>query len=632
MISQMLGSAAAEVPDGVAIAYHDEKISYRELIQMVHAAGAGLRRLGVNAGQTVVIALPNCPEFVVAYLATAHIQARVCALDPAAKEQELKECLNDVRPRLILTDGFRAPVFQRLLALHGGAGGGVNGGVDVGANGGAESTVIVVAGSGDLGDPGPFVGFNRLLERSVSPGVSPGVSSETQPGMPPSPYVGEWSYIYSSGSTGRQKLICRTQANQVAEAENITSTAGITSRDVIVCMVPLFHALGQNCCMITAIRAGATLVLMPDGDAPESAGRPLAHRVLELIREHRATVVPGVPVIFEQLSDVAPEVECDLSSVRLFLSGSNFLSSSIAEKFRRRYGMPLRQTYGSSEAGSVAWDCGRDDEVRPDSVGRPLNNVHVQVVDSARRRVPAGTSGELAVKSRAVMPGYVGQPSLNAEVISDGWYFTGDLGMLDDSGRLYITGRANLLIDTGGHKVNPLEVEAVLRSHAMVRDAVLTGVSTTGGDQYLVAVVVPAGAVGGEELIAYCRNKLIDYKVPGQVIFQDELPLSSTGKVLRRQLSPSEVQQARSAGLPGPYRENSIVEYLIRQVANRSEMPSEQISVTMPLIAMGLNSLGAMQLRGAIETDLGVQVSIAEILTAESIADIAANLESRRRR
>jgi acyl-CoA synthetase (AMP-forming)/AMP-acid ligase II len=607
MISRMLQVAALANPGGDAIAYLDRRVSYRELYQSALNGADGLRLHGVSAGDTVILALNNCPEFVMVYYAAALLHAKVYAIDPNAADPELRRCIRDAEPALVVTHAMRAATFRRLLAER------------------ADLRARIAVIEGERG--------THLMLTDLFAG--PATSGLDMSGPVVEPYPGDWSVTYSSGSTGTPKRICRTQRNQVAEAEHIAATAAIRPRDRILCTVPLFHALGQFCCMITAVRAGATLVLLeqtgpPDQDSSRQIvlGAQIG-RVLEMIEKHKATIVPAVPYVYELLADVDESHHADVSSVRLFLSGGNFLPPAIAERFARRYGKPVRQTYGSSEAGSVAWDCRDPERAVSGSAGHPLDGVEVRLVDPYRRPVPSGSVGEVAVRAPSVMTGYDGRPDLTAQVISDGFYYTGDIGMIDEDGRLHITGRLSLLIDTGGHKVNPLEVEEALIEHPQVREAVLTSVGTQGGDEILVAVVVAAGPAEEEELLSFCRARLTDYKVPHRIIFRDALPRSPLGKVLRRDVELAEFttsgETAAAAGQAGD-RQAATAGYLVGQLSRLLQMPAERIDTGAPILATGINSLMAMQLRLAIERDLGRPAQLGMLLGTHSLGDVAALL------
>ncbi len=609
MIDQMLRGSATTVPGRTAIAYRARHISYRELYEMVSAAGEGMRRHHVGKGDTVLMALHNCPEFVVAYFATAFIQAKIYAVDPWSTESELKSCVADCVPQFIITEARRAATFDRIRRELGGI----------------PETIVVV--DQRLDEYACFADFTEC-------------AGTNDRNWAHEPYAGEWSYAYSSGSTGTPKRICRTQANQVAEAANIAASAAVTASDVILCALPLFHALGQFCCMTVAAGTGATLVLLDrstraDGKSGDALFPSQCRLVLDLIRTYRVTIMPAVPYIYDALADVSPDFTCNVSSLRLCLSGGNFLPEATAERFARRYGIPVRQTYGSSEAGSVSWDCRPAEEVTYGSVGTPLNNVNVGIVDGRRDPLPPGTIGEISVRSDAVMTGYVERPDLNRVALVDGWYFTGDLGMITDDGLLYVTGRKNLLIDTGGRKVNPIEVEVVLESHPQVQEAVVVGSPTPGGGEILTAVVVPVERFDPDELLRFSRDHLADYKVPRRFLRRDHLPRSSVGKVLRRELNLSDtfatddeapVGEGRRAGLDRVARNDELTTYLVRQVATLLRADPDQIDVKAPVSSIGLDSLMALQLQMTIENDLGVPGRLTELLDGSSFADIGRRL------
>ena len=239
----MLRATVEAVPDADAIVYLDRRISYRELYHNVCACSESLRQLGVAVGGTVLLAVRNCPEFVFVYFSTAILHAKVYAIDPDASDPEVRRCLREARPRVVVTDPAQVARFERLHAER----------PDL-------TALIVVVG----GDPGGHIAADELFA-ATGPTVVAGKGSSE-------PHSGDWSYTYSSGSTGSPKLICRTQSNQVAEADNITATAQIGPDDRVLCVVPLFHALGQFCCMIVAARSGAALVLLEQTDTAPTAG------------------------------------------------------------------------------------------------------------------------------------------------------------------------------------------------------------------------------------------------------------------------------------------------------------------------------------------------------------------------
>jgi long-chain acyl-CoA synthetase len=323
-------------------------------------------------------------------------------------------------------------------------------------------------------------------------------------------------YQFSSGSTGRPKRLARTHGQLWAEAH---SYGFVDPDDRVFCAIPLFHTYPMSCCLMAVVRHGATLVFL-DQPHPFVMRR---QRALELLERERVTVFPGVPLQFRHLAD-AP-IGADLSALRLCFSAGTALPRETFDAFAARFGVPVRQLYGCTEAGTLTANLDPDPVASFESVGTPVGNVEVLILD-----------GEIAVSSPALTDGYSGMEKLNRRVFRDGWFLTGDLGRLDSAGRLYVTGRKKLLIEVAGHKVDPIEVEDVVLAHPKVREAVVVGISAGAGKESVKAVVVPSDGCGEREVIEFCRKRLANFKVPQVVEFRDEIPRSPLGKVLRQYL------------------------------------------------------------------------------------------------
>jgi long-chain acyl-CoA synthetase len=324
-------------------------------------------------------------------------------------------------------------------------------------------------------------------------------------------------YAFSSGSTGRPKRLARTHGQLWAEAH---SYDWIGPEDRLFCAIPLFHTYGMGCCLVASVRHGATLIFLDDPN-PFVLRR---ERAMTLLERERATVFPGVPFNFRHLAD-APN-DADLSSLRLCFSAGTALPRAAFDAFARRFGIGVRQLYGSTETGTLTANLDPDPEATFESVGKPVGSVRVRI-----------ESGEIAVSSPAATRGYSDMPELNEQVFQDGWFLTGDLGRLDDEGRLYVTGRKKLLIEVAGNKVDPIEVEDVVRLHPKVREAVVVGIrARAGGEEAVKAVVVPIDGCREREVIEFCQERLANFKVPHLVEFREEIPKSPLGKVLRKYL------------------------------------------------------------------------------------------------
>ena len=227
----------------------------------------------------------------------------------------------------------------------------------------------------------------------------------------------------------------------------------------------------------------------------------------------------------------------DLSSLRLCISAANALPRSTFAAFESKFGVPIRQMYGCTEAGAVTLNLDEDPRANVTSAGRPLRGVEVSIVDDQGAELEVGRNGEVVIRSPAMTGGYAGMDELNELAFREIGYFSGDRGRLDEDGRLFITGRKKLLIDVRGDKVDPIEVEDVLAVHPKVSEVVVVGVASgVAGEELLKAVVVARRECQERELVRYCRERLADYKVPQLVEFRDEIPRNPAGKVLRKYL------------------------------------------------------------------------------------------------
>jgi long-chain acyl-CoA synthetase len=337
-------------------------------------------------------------------------------------------------------------------------------------------------------------------------------------------------YQFSSGSTGRPKRIARTHAQLLAELESLTGALDLSPADRFLGVAPFSHVNGLMRTMMASIHAGATLYPLP---------RFERQAAVSLIEDHRVSVLIAVPFVFAMLAKGHVLRRRDLSSLRLCVSASAPFPAALNTAFRDRFGMHVRQLYGSTETGTISVNLLADVSRTLESVGRPLPGVEVEVRAgdgrvAAAGEAAAGEVGEFAVKSRFAITAYDGGAPIGIEEpFRDGYFLTGDLGKRDTDGLLYLVGRKNLLINRGGYKVNPREIEEVLESHPKVDEAVALGVPTPYGDQRIRAVIVTNAKCTEEELVEYCRGKIASFKVPSIIEIRDSLPKSATGKVRR---------------------------------------------------------------------------------------------------
>ncbi|MBU7585511.1 MAG: AMP-binding protein [Nostoc sp. TH1S01] len=513
MLEKSFVEIVKRYPHKTAIVYDKLRITYQELYTRITYLSIQLSKIGIAQGDCIALILPNVPEFAIAFYATAKLNAIALPINPFLKEDELNYYIIDSNASAIVTNSHGVEVSRKILSK-----------VD-------KKIELIVLDDTAL--------LTKELDNST-------ITEST------STFIGDVLYQYSSGSTGRPKRVCRTQNNLYHEVKNFTETTNITTTDNILCVVPLYHAHGLGNCLLAATCNGATLVILEQvshqGKAIEVPFVFRRSRVLELIEKEKISILPAVPYIFNTLAEAPDDTQFDVSTARLCFSAGNFLSKEIFDKFLQRFGIPVRQLYGCTEAGSVAINLDEDLKNTYNSVGCPLKNIEIKIIDDAGKELPSGTVGEIAIKSEALTQGYSNKPELNQQVFKDGSFFTGDLGKKDEVGRVYITGRKQIFIDTGGHKVDPLEIENILLTHHQVQEAVVVGIQGLYAGEIIKAVVVPQNRqiCDEKDILSYCKDKLADFKVPKIIEFRDEIPKSPLGKVLRKNLIDNLSEPIRS--------------------------------------------------------------------------------------
>jgi long-chain acyl-CoA synthetase len=493
--ADLLQEAAAAAPQRAALVCGNERIEYADLAGRAERLAGGLAARGLGPGDPIALTLGNTPAFVTSFFAIAALGGIAVPLNPQFEETELEFYLREAGVRAVIADPKRTSVSLRIASR-------------------LDRTIDVIS----TGRPGRRVpALDSLLDGPALDAAAAGTDDDAV-------------YQYSSGSTGRPKRAPRTHAQLLAEADSLVATLGLREDDTILCAIPLHHTYGLGCCLTAAVRSRATLVL--DESRPVTLRRM---RILKLLENEGVTVFPSVPYILRLLAESSTTV--DLERLRLCFSAAAALPRSTFDGFRNKFGVAARQLYGCTEAGAVSANLDEDPDATAASVGRPIEDVDVRIVDEAGNQLEPGRIGEIAISSPAMTRGYTRHDEQTRLAFRDGYFFTGDRGRLDEEGRLFITGRKKLLIDVRGDKVDPVEVEDVLATHPKVREVVVVGAKgSVEGEELVKAVVVPDGACEGRELIRFCRERLVRYKVPELVEFRDEIPKSATGKILRKYL------------------------------------------------------------------------------------------------
>ena len=338
------------------------------------------------------------------------------------------------------------------------------------------------------------------------------------------------SLALCAGAAGQPKGAELTHANLISNTEVArTDIVGARPDDVIFGGLPLFHVFGQTVALNVAVAAGACLTLLPRFDADHA---------LRIIAGHRVTVFEGVPTMYVALLHRPDRADYDTSALRTCISGGAALPVEVLRGFEEAFGVPVLEGYGLSETSPIASFNHPDRERKPGSIGTPIRDVQMRVVDGEDREVPQGEVGEIVIRGPNVMKGYWQRPEATAEALGDGWFHTGDLARVDEDGYFYIVDRKRDLIIRGGYNVYPREIEEVLYEHPAVAGAAVIGLPHPAlGEEVGAAVALKLGAaITAEELRDHVKGQVAAYKYPRHVWIVDALPKGATGKIQKRDI------------------------------------------------------------------------------------------------
>ena len=470
-------------------------VSYESLLSSAERLAAQLADLGVGSGQRVLIAMPNSAAFAAAYFGVFAAGAVAVPLSLYLKAKEMHVVAEHSQPAaVVLADEVQRRVEDALLPLS------PKPALlrSCAPDGSAIRFELIARGRGRQDS------FERPPERTAL-------------------------ILYTSGTTGRPKGVVLSHQNIISNAIACAESLPVGDSDVFILFLPMFHSFGFTVCLVLPILLGATSVIL------SAIKRDL---VAEAVESHRVTVFVGIPALYGLMARSDDAYASKFESVRFFISGAAPLAVPTIEASAQRFDAPLLEGYGLTEASPVVSLNPFDKERKAGSVGLPLPGVGVRVVNESGSDVPVGTIGELLVRGPNVMAGYWRDDAATAERIRDGWLYTGDMARLDEDGYIYIEDRKDDMILVQGANVYPSEVEGVIRGVTGVAEVAVVGVVDSHLGKRPVAVVQPvAGAALTEEMIlAICRQHLADYKVPRQVIFWDQLPVSPIGKPLKRSI------------------------------------------------------------------------------------------------
>lgn len=588
---ELLAAHAARTPHAVAIAAPGRQpLSYAALLHHVEATVLRLNALGIGRQDRVALVLPNGPELACAFLAVAS-GATAAPLNPAYRQSEFEFYLNDLQARALL----------------------VRTGGDAAARAAARACNIPVveimvgaAAAAGLFDLGGYV---------TGPQASPIFTGPQDTAL----------VLHTSGTTARPKIVALSHRNLCYSARSIGMGLELTANDCCLNVMPLFHVHGLIGSVLASLTAGGSVVCTPGFQVDSFR---------TWLEEFTPTWYTAVPTILQAI--VAAVGQRDARSkrgrLRFIRSCSAAAPPRLLAALEEEFGVPAVEAYGMTEAAhQMASNPLPPAARKPGSVGKPTG-VEIAILDEAGRELPAPTVGEVAIRGENVMAGYENHPAANAAAFTRGWFRTGDQGYLDSDGYLFLTGRLKEIINRGGEKISPREIDEVLLAHPAVAEAVAFAVPhATLGETVAAAVVLRKDAQAGEtDLRQFAGSRLADFKVPGRILFLDAIPRGPTGKVQRVNLAgqlgltagATPQAQDRSRAPAGdavplsPLQES--LRTLWRQVLNL-----QQIALDDNFFERGGDSLSGLNLLAGIERTFGRRLTPALLMTAPTIAQQA---------
>ncbi|RSM55637.1 long-chain-fatty-acid--CoA ligase [Actinoplanes sp. ATCC 53533] len=512
-LSVFLEDSARHYPERAAVVLGDQRLTYAQVNAGANQVANLLRSRGIGPGDKVALSCPNLPYFPVLYYGILKAGAVVVPLNVLLKGREIAYHLADSEAKAYFC-------FQGTPDLPMGA----EGHTGFGQVDGCEHFFLVTA---DPAAASPIEGAETLGRALTgqSPVFETVLAAETDPAV----------ILYTSGTTGQAKGAELSHANLILNA--LTCNRLFQSKpgtDTHLLVLPLFHSFGSTVNMNAGFSSASTLVLLPRFE-PAAA--------VKLLERESVTFFAGVPTMYWGLLNALTD-DVDVAKIartmRRTVSGGSSLPLEIIKEVKSRLGWTILEGYGLSETSPVATFSDPDSEPRPGSIGVPIWGVELKLIDASGNTIEGSDEiGEIAIRGHNIMNGYYNRPEATAEVIDNGWFRTGDLGKRDKDGWYYIVDRAKDMIIRGGFNVYPREIEEVLMTHEAVSLAAVIGVAhPTHGEEVKAYVIRKEGAtVTEEELIAWGKEQMAGYKYPRLVTFVDTLPMTATGKLLKRALT-----------------------------------------------------------------------------------------------
>ena len=493
-IASLFKQTAIKLPDKVAIEFEEQRVTFKEVDLNANKAANAFQSIGIVKGDRVAQFMPNSLELVYSLLGNFKNGSIVVPMNINFKEQEIHHILHDSGAKAIITDIERLPIVKNILSKL------------------PDLKHIILVDGSESG-----YNFNELTKNASDKEPNVVIKDE------------DYSIIfYTSRTTGKPKGAALNQINVTSNVKALAQAWKWAEDDVFLLTLPLYHIHGIGVALCGSLYVGNFTILRK---------KFVAEEVLETIQKRKVTLFMGVPTMYFKLLEIEGLEKFDLSSMRLFVSGSAPLSRELFYKLKKAFGYEILERAGMSET-MMNFSNPYDGDRIPGSVGLCLPGVKVRIADKNFNDVPVNAEGEILIKGTNVFNGYWNKPAYNKQVFKDGWFVTGDVGKIDEKGYVYIIGRSKDVIKSGGINIYPREIEDVIESMPQVMECAVVGVPDKEFGESVKAYVVlnPGSKLTDDEVIAYCKEKLASFKKPKFVEFLDALPKNTMGKLLKEEL------------------------------------------------------------------------------------------------
>ena len=496
-VKQALQNTASEIPHKEAIVLGTQRISYGELDKASNRVANALMKLGMKKSTHVAILMSHSPEWVISYFGVIKGGGIAVLLNTALKAPELDSLLQDSDSEILITE----KEFSRMIS----------------------SVLPHIPLLNDVIEV-DTASYTRMIASSSS--ESPAIDLKDED---------EATIFYTSGVLGRQKGVIHTHASLMGTPPIVTAAIERRREDTIIAPVRFFYLYGLFEVLFGSIITGSTIVLIPNFT-------PRA--VLEAVEKDKGSIIFGVPAMYNALAMMRDKVlrEYDLSSLRLAVTAGAKSFPELMKALEDKFDLSLYEIYGLTETSAVSLSTSSSRKLG--TVGKPICGI--KILDDRGSEVPMGEIGEAVFKVPWVMKGYYKVPKLTAQVLKDGWFYTGDLVRMGEEGYLeYIEKKSFIIVTSSGLKIGPSEVEFVLLSHPSVAEAAYVGINDSYGGQIPTAFVVlkEGQNATSEELASLCSHNLADFKLPKRIKFVDSIPKTGSGKIDRKKLKERELTQ-----------------------------------------------------------------------------------------